>query len=71
MLILWNGCVLSMNIASRHHVRGQRFSVNGVPGARAYSISWGDASGNLYLFGGLGYGSTASVGLFNDLWKYQ
>ena len=29
-----------------------------VPGARTGSISWKDSSGNLWLFGGYGYGST-------------
>jgi hypothetical protein len=38
-----------------------------VPGARGSAVSWTDASGNLWLFGGLVYGS---VDCFNDLWKY-
>ncbi|NVM52731.1 MAG: hypothetical protein HWN66_03425 [Candidatus Helarchaeota archaeon] len=41
-----------------------------VPGARAYSVSWTDTAGNLWLFGGDGY-DNASVGLLNDLWKYS
>jgi hypothetical protein len=40
------------------------------PGSRAYSASWRDASGNLWLFGGEGY-VTTSIGLMNDLWKYN
>ena len=40
------------------------------PGARQYSASWTDASGNLWLFGGGGYGSSGS-GYLNDLWKYN
>ncbi|MDH4120497.1 MAG: Ig-like domain-containing protein [Deltaproteobacteria bacterium] len=40
-----------------------------VPGARQASISWADGAGNLWLFGGLGYGSTATQGYLNDLWK--
>jgi hypothetical protein len=39
------------------------------PGARTDSISWMDNSGNLWLFGGLGYGSLGSSGALNDLWK--
>ncbi|MGI8905184.1 MAG: kelch repeat-containing protein [Candidatus Sumerlaeaceae bacterium] len=41
------------------------------PGARYGSVSWTDASGNLWLFGGYGYGTTASQGRLNDLWKYD
>ena len=43
----------------------------GVPGARQGSVSWTDQSGNLWLFGGQGFGSTSSYGYLNDLWKYD
>ncbi|MBB1284478.1 T9SS type A sorting domain-containing protein [Flavisolibacter sp. BT320] len=39
------------------------------PGARGSSVSWTDASGNLWLFGGEGFASS-SYGYLNDLWKY-
>ena len=42
-----------------------------VPGAREDSISWTDGDGNFWLFGGYGYGSTASYGQLNDLWSYD
>src|SRR5205085_1739590 len=38
-----------------------------VPGARNSSISWTDAFGNLWLFGGSGYAASTNGGL-NDLW---
>jgi len=41
------------------------------PGARSSSISWADASGGLWLFGGDGYGDLSASGLCNDLWKYD
>jgi hypothetical protein len=46
-----------------------------VPGARGQSISWTDSSGNLWLFGGSGYGSLSydsfdNSGFLNDLWKF-
>ena len=41
------------------------------PGARYGAASWRDASGNLWLFGGMGYDSAGNVGALNDLWKYS
>lgn len=40
------------------------------PGARNFSTTWRDATGNLWLFGGMGYGSV-DMGYLNDLWKYD
>ncbi len=42
-----------------------------VPGARGFSVSWTDSSGNLWLFGGLGYDSAGDLDILNDLWKYD
>jgi hypothetical protein len=42
-----------------------------VPGARIDAVSWADASGNLWLFGGNGWDSNATGGDLNDLWKYS
>jgi len=41
-----------------------------VPGSRAYSATWTDSSGNLWLFGGACYTPAVANGLCNDLWKY-
>jgi N-acetylneuraminic acid mutarotase len=43
---------------------------NNMPGARYQSVSWTDANGNFWLFGGAGYDSSSSGGL-NDLWVYD
>lgn len=40
------------------------------PGAREFSASWTDASGNLWMFGGDGFGNNATFGRLGDLWKY-
>ena len=40
------------------------------PGSRTGAVSWTDASGNLWLFCGTGYGRR-SQGYINDLWKYD
>lgn len=41
------------------------------PGAREAGVTWIDSSGNLWLFGGLGYDSTGSAGSLSDLWKFN
>ena len=41
------------------------------PGSRNLNSSWADQSGNVYVFGGNGYSTVASVGTYNDLWKYN
>jgi hypothetical protein len=38
-----------------------------VPGSRYCAANWTDASGNLWLFGGVNF----NTGDFNDLWKYS
>jgi hypothetical protein len=43
-----------------------------IPGGREFAMSWIDASGNLWLFGGDGYDSVGTQDEYlNDLWKYQ
>jgi hypothetical protein len=49
-------------------------AASNVPGARNVVMGWIDASGNLWLFGGLGADSVGSGGgdeYLNDLWKYS
>lgn len=45
-------------------------SATNIPGARNLSVSWTDAAGHLWLFGGVGYANGVSVAL-NDLWEYN
>ncbi len=40
-----------------------------VPGARWSSAAWSDLSGNLWMFGGVGYDTTA-YGPLSDLWEF-
>jgi hypothetical protein len=42
-----------------------------IPGGRDSAVSWIDASGNLWLFGGFGYDSTRETGWLNDLWNFD
>jgi N-acetylneuraminic acid mutarotase len=46
-------------------------SAGNVPGGRQAANSWIDSSGDLWLFGGYGYDSTAGLGALNDLWQYK
>ncbi|MGO9593674.1 MAG: kelch repeat-containing protein [Steroidobacteraceae bacterium] len=46
-------------------------SAGNVPGARQAASSWIDSSGNLWLFGGVGYDSGGGLGDLNDLWQYS
>jgi hypothetical protein len=39
------------------------------PGGRINALSWADKSGNLWLYGGFGYGN--GEGSFSDLWKFS
>jgi N-acetylneuraminic acid mutarotase len=39
-----------------------------IPGGRWGASGWTDDGGNLWLFGGIGFDSTGSLGLLNDLW---
>jgi N-acetylneuraminic acid mutarotase len=45
-------------------------SAGSMPGARDRSVTWTDATGNLWLFGGEGYSETG-LGTLSDLWKYN
>ena len=45
-------------------------TTSNTPGARQGAVSWTDATGNLWLFGGSGFSATTE-GLLNDLWKWN
>jgi N-acetylneuraminic acid mutarotase len=46
-------------------------ATSNVPGARYPDATWIDGSGNLWLFGGFGFDSTATNGPLNDLWEFS
>lgn len=50
--------------------RGQ-FAPANIPGSRDSSVSWTDKSGNLWLFGGVGFDAAGNFGYFNDLWEFN
>lgn len=55
--------------AGIYGVKGVGSNAN-VPGARSRAVSWVDAAGNLWLFGGNGFDANGAQGALNDLWKY-
>lgn len=65
--------VSGSNTINGHGVYGTlgTASASNVPGARQYSVSWTDSSGNLWLFGGEGVDSTGTQGTLNDLWEFN
>jgi N-acetylneuraminic acid mutarotase len=42
-----------------------------VPGGRWFGVTWTDSSGNLWLFGGLGYDANDLLGSLNDVWEFN
>ena len=59
-----------VNAAGAYGTEGTAAPTN-EPGARFSGGSWIDSSGNLWLFGGDGFDSAGTLGLLNDLWRYQ
>lgn len=64
----WVGGSNTFNSRGTYGVQGVQAPDN-IPGARDGSVSWTDSQGNLWLFGGSGFGAT-SGGFLNDLWKF-
>jgi len=65
----WVANATALGAAGVYGTEGQA-AITNVPGARADSVGWVDAGGNLWLFGGAGYDSAGNSGVLNDLWKY-
>ena len=61
----WKGGSNAINGVATYGTKGTAAPGN-IPGARAGASTWVDASGNLWMFGGV-----SSTGPLNDLWKYD
>src|SRR6218665_562561 len=59
-----------IDIAGTYGTMGTPSAANN-PGARKDAVSWRDASGNFWMFGGYGYDDVGSYDNLNDLWKYN
>ncbi len=67
----WMGGSNLANQAATYGTQGTPAADN-IPAGRIQAVSWNDASGNFWLFGGYGLDSTASAQTeLNDLWKYS
>ena len=42
-----------------------------IPGGRATAVSWIDAGGSFWLFGGQGFDSAGNQGNLNDMWEFD
>lgn len=59
-----------INALSIYGTRGVSSGSN-VPGARQGANGWVSSGGDLFLFGGQGYGTTTTLGFLNDVWRYR
>jgi N-acetylneuraminic acid mutarotase len=67
----WVSGNATANVVGVYGTQGTAAAGN-APGARAQPVSWIDAAGNLWLFGGEGFDSTGAPDSYlNDLWKYS
>jgi hypothetical protein len=69
----WVSGATSTNASGVYGLEGVATASN-VPGARTSAACWVDVLGNLWLFGGFGFDSSATASNFmqlNDLWKFN
>lgn len=66
----WVGGSNIANTYGSYGTQGVSASSN-APGARSNATAWTDASGNLWLLGGFGYGASGARGDLGDLWKFD
>ena len=66
----WISGSKTVNQTGNYGIKGMPAGTN-VPGARQASMSWIDASGNFWLFGGFDLDSVGSPDALNDLWEFS
>ncbi len=67
---IWRGGSQLSNQSGVYGTQGTG-STGNLPGGRWAAANTTDASGNVWLFGGQGVDSAGTIGLLNDLWKYN
>jgi N-acetylneuraminic acid mutarotase len=66
----WMGGSQATDASGVYGTKGMASGSN-MPGARSAGMTWRDANGNLWLFGGTGFDATGLQDLLGDLWKYD
>ncbi|MGH8288375.1 MAG: kelch repeat-containing protein [Steroidobacteraceae bacterium] len=66
----WISGADTFNARGDYGTQGAAVGTN-APGARWAALSWTDAKGNFWLFGGEGYDSAGQTGELNDLWEFS
>jgi N-acetylneuraminic acid mutarotase len=66
----WMGGSQSANSGGNYGTLGVP-GPNNIPGAQSNGVTWTDNNGNLWLFGGYGFGCCGGEGPFGDLWKFN
>jgi hypothetical protein len=65
-----SGSKLGGVLLGQYGTQGRPSAAND-PGGRYGAVGWTDASGNFWLFCGVGYDAVGTLGELNDLWKYS
>ncbi len=62
----------TFSFASGSTLAGQAGVYTGTeaPGGRWSPVSWTDQNGNFWMFGGLGFDASGTLGFLNDLWEF-
>ena len=68
--ILVKGSPTTNNVPGTYGTLGVASTAN-YPGSRVSAQAWTDNAGNLWLFGGSGYGTATTSGSLNDLWEFN
>lgn len=63
--LVWMGGAATTDASGVYGTKGIP-STSNIPSAREYSVSWTDANGNFWLFGG-----SSNSNYLNDLWRYN
>jgi hypothetical protein len=66
----WVSGSMTANQSGTYGTLGTPAGTN-IPGARETSMSWTDASGNFWLFGGFDFDSVGTPAALNDLWEFS
>lgn len=66
----WMGGSNAANQGGTYGTQGVA-SASNQPGAREFMMSWTDAQGNFWLYGGDGFDGSNTFGKLGDLWKYN